>query len=1101
MRGFQFILGRRALIIFLALLVATGAFIGMPAIARTLAGSSPPGSQEVSAASTDSASTEGLPAATGEGEALLEPSGHSPLLQGGSEYGWTKTNTALTGTDTPSARQFHAMAATPSGVLLFGGTPTSGAFFNDTWFFNTATNTWGELKITDTITAPSARYGHAMAATPSGVLLFGGTDGRFRNDTWLFNTTSGAWGLLNTGSASPPPRMYHAMAATPSGVLLFGGWGGSGTPTYFADTWLFTYGGTGTGTWTNVTPTAPVSTNTPSARQGHAMAATPSGAILFGGTPTSGTCNDTWLFNTANRTWDELTTLTTSPSARDFHAMAATLSGVLLFGGDPGGDQTWLFTDYGTGTGIWTNLSTTITSSTPSARHGHAMAYDSQSGKVLLFGGTINVSTQFNDTWLYDPTGSTPTIAVTTPNGGESWPIGSSQAITWTSTNLTGGISIELTRDGTTWETLSPSASNIGSYAWTATGPSSSTCRVRVSSVDSPSLSDSSDADFSIYDAGPWPMFRHDLQHTGRSPYTGPQTPVNKWEFATEGDVSSSPALGSDGTVYVGSTDGKLYALNPNGSKKWEYATENWVYSSPAVGSAGTIYVGSCDNMLYALNPDGSMKWKFATENWVASSPAIGSDGTVYVGSMDNMLYAINPDGSMKWKFATGSIVGSSPAIGSDGTVYVGSDGYKLYAINPDGSKKWEFATGGYVESSPAIGSDGTVYVGSNDKNLYAVNPDGNQKWAFATGNAVRSSPAIGSDGTIYVGSDDNKLYAVNPNGSKKWEFATGNGVYSSPAIGSDGTVYVGSYDNKLYALNPNGSKKWEFATGNNVISSPAIGSNGTVYVGSDDHKLYAIGKSSPTIAVTSPAAGAIWAVGTDQNITWTSTGLDSTKTLTILLARDGVNFTETITKGLSSTLNSYTWTVSGPGTINAKIRVQQDATADASPDYFTITSTLFPYSGTSTLTISDPWLEISGGTDTGTLWVTPLDPQYTSDPDLGHFIQETGKRSALFFDIGQEGLSGKLTIVLHFNHRLGEETFLLFLWDGAGWVNVPGILDSANHTFTFTIKAEDLKGTPFALGGDPVAMPGMNPWGLALLSLALLGMGGWWFIRRRGVA
>ena len=36
------------------------------------------------------------------------------------------------------------------------------------------------------------------------------------------------------------------------------------------------------------------------------------------------------------------------------------------------------------------------------------------------------------------------------------------------------------------------------------------------------------------------------------------------WEFETGDDVFSSPAIGSDGTVYVGSRDGKLYAFRTN---------------------------------------------------------------------------------------------------------------------------------------------------------------------------------------------------------------------------------------------------------------------------------------------------------------------------------------------------------------------------------------------------------------------------------------------------------------------------------------------------------------------------------------------------------
>ena len=59
----------------------------------------------------------------------------------------------------------------------------------------------------------------------------------------------------------------------------------------------------------------------------------------------------------------------------------------------------------------------------------------------------------------------------------------------------------------------------------------------------------------------PWPMFRHDLQHTGRSAYAGPETPGLKWSVTTGHFVISSPAIGADGTIYVGSFDNNLYAI------------------------------------------------------------------------------------------------------------------------------------------------------------------------------------------------------------------------------------------------------------------------------------------------------------------------------------------------------------------------------------------------------------------------------------------------------------------------------------------------------------------------------------------------------------
>ena len=81
------------------------------------------------------------------------------------------------------------------------------------------------------------------------------------------------------------------------------------------------------------------------------------------------------------------------------------------------------------------------------------------------------------------------------------------------------------------------------------------------------------------------------------------------WEFVTGGGVRSSPAIGSDGTVYVGSNDKKLYAINgKSGVKLWEFETGGFVYSSPAIGSDGTVYVGSRDKKLYAINGKSGVK-------------------------------------------------------------------------------------------------------------------------------------------------------------------------------------------------------------------------------------------------------------------------------------------------------------------------------------------------------------------------------------------------------------------------------------------------------------------------------------------------------------
>ena len=350
----------------------------------------------------------------------------------------------------------------------------------------------------------------------------------------------------------------------------------------------------------------------------------------------------------------------------------------------------------------------------------------------------------------------------------------------------------------------------------------------------------------------PWPMFCHDPQHTGRSPYKGPEKPKLEWSYQTKGEIHSSPAIGPNGTVYVGSNDYSLYAINPDGSFKWKYQTGSKVRSSPAVGFDGTVYVGSDDKYFYAINPDGSLKWKYQTGGYgIYSSPVIGSDGTIYVGSSDKYVYALSPNGFLKWKYDGKGRCGS-PTIGADGAVWVAGGSY-LHAINPNGSYKMAYKAGGPF-SPPAIGSNGVVYVGSYEEKQYTnkmylriINPRGSVLQRDETWVKFKSSPAIGSDGTIYVASFDNYLYAINPDGSLKWKSKTGKAIYSSPAIGQDGIVHVASSDGKLYAISRDGSLKWSFTVGGSFgDSSPAIDSNGTIYVGSRDGKLYAIGADTP---------------------------------------------------------------------------------------------------------------------------------------------------------------------------------------------------------------------------------------------------------------
>ena len=127
--------------------------------------------------------------------------------------------------------------------------------------------------------------------------------------------------------------------------------------------------------------------------------------------------------------------------------------------------------------------------------------------------------------------------------------------------------------------------------------------------------------------------------------YSTTSAGASRWVYTGASlGTSSSPALSPDGsTVYFAGYDGKLHAVRTaDGSARWVFPLGKEVRaSSPAVDANGVVYIGSYDGLLYAVNPDGTLKRTWSTAGIVRSSPAI-SGSTLYVGSNDEGVYAFD---------------------------------------------------------------------------------------------------------------------------------------------------------------------------------------------------------------------------------------------------------------------------------------------------------------------------------------------------------------------------------------------------------------------------------------------------------------------------
>lgn len=351
-------------------------------------------------------------------------------------------------------------------------------------------------------------------------------------------------------------------------------------------------------------------------------------------------------------------------------------------------------------------------------------------------------------------------------------------------------------------------------------------------------------------------------------------TGAQLWRFATQGAVSSSPAV-HDGLVIVSSADGKVYAVDAaSGTQRWVFDTRGERrYTAPGIHGAiprtermpdpfdvflsspvianGTVYIGSGDQHVYALDAaTGALEWTFATGDVVHASPAV-ANGTVFIGSWDRNLYALDAaTGRERWRYTTGNDtviynqvgIASSAAV-AGGMVFVGGRDGHFHAVDErTGALRWKHDNrGGWTIGSPAV-RDGLVYFTTSDGRRFKAldAATGAVKFDLENKAISFSSPAIAGD-VAYYGTSDGWLHAVDlRTGTFRAHFQTegsranggrwtdANGVLETGGMYPDRTL-----DGMMIGL------RTMFTVGS-ILSSPTI-ADGVLYVGSTDGYLYAL--------------------------------------------------------------------------------------------------------------------------------------------------------------------------------------------------------------------------------------------------------------------
>jgi len=344
-----------------------------------------------------------------------------------------------------------------------------------------------------------------------------------------------------------------------------------------------------------------------------------------------------------------------------------------------------------------------------------------------------------------------------------------------------------------------------------------------------------------------WPMFQHDAQHTGMSPFDGPKYHRIKWKLNIGGG-HSAPAVDMYDTVYLGSEKGGLYAVNPDGSIKWKFPTSGSISSSPALDKVGNIYFGCRDRYFYSINKKGTLRWKYNTEmeKLVRINPIIGDDGMIYV--VADSAYAFYSSGKIKWKIPLSKYMPThhrgTPAIDHRGFIYMCLDSESLSVVKPDGSILKKIPNSFITISSPSIdGNDNVYYASFSDGNLYALNENGEIKWKKQVVWMTSGSPALSEkENTIYW---PLRLFlvALNFDGSVKWDWFTNDQDIqfgNSPILDSCGNIYVGG-GNYLFIFSPKGELIDKIQLEDHYISSPVLSYTRVLYITDYTGYLYAI--------------------------------------------------------------------------------------------------------------------------------------------------------------------------------------------------------------------------------------------------------------------
>ena len=337
--------------------------------------------------------------------------------------------------------------------------------------------------------------------------------------------------------------------------------------------------------------------------------------------------------------------------------------------------------------------------------------------------------------------------------------------------------------------------------------------------------------------------FHGDPQRRHRSHGRGPRRVSVGFLVNVGGPVAAEVVASPDGTtLYAATLEGQLVALTLAGEKKWSFALGDRAYGAPAVGADGTIYVGSDSKALFAISPAGQLIYKLDVDGEADVAPLLTPDGRLVVAAGDT-VYALRKNGDVAARFRARKKVYSAPAWAPDGRIAFGAQDDRLYILGPGLSLDRAIDLGADVDCAPAALDDGSFVVGTDAGEVVRVDRAGAIVWRAKVSGYVRGGVTITRSGDIVVGTfgpvphvvrisekgDILGAFEIQGTGAKDF------GIWGSPLEDDDGALYFGTQDDRVLGLSAQGALIFSFPTQGDVDAPVTMLGDGSLVVGAED--------------------------------------------------------------------------------------------------------------------------------------------------------------------------------------------------------------------------------------------------------------------------